>query len=281
MKLWTTWIEWILREDLDGGDPTTEALIPENLRAVGEVWVRQEGVVAGAPFAHQILAYLDSTVRVDVHVPEGQWVEGGTLWMTWMGPARVLLMGERAVLNLLGHLSGIATLTRRFVEEAKRMGVEVLDTRKTLPGYRGLEKYATRVGGARNHRMDLSAGMMIKDNHLALLGGDVAGAVHRARARVPFLSQAEVEVETLKEAEEAVRAGADVLLLDNMDPEEVAEAVRRYGDRVRMEVSGGVTLDNLKAYARAGIRYVSVGRLTHAAPALDLSLELKPEGGHV
>jgi len=278
--LWPSWMEWVLREDLDGGDPTTEALIPATLWARGEVRVRTAGVVCGAPFAVQLLHRVDPRVKVEVHVAEGTQVKPDTVWMTWRGPARALLMAERTVLNLLARLSGIATLTRQYVERAKIFGVEVLDTRKTLPGYRTLEKYATRIGGARNHRQDLSAGIMIKDNHLALLGGDVARAVRLARQRVPFLSLVEVEVETLEQAQQAAEAGADVLLLDNMTPDQVAEVVRHLGGRVRLEVSGGITLNSIEDYARTGIRYISVGRITHAAPALDLSLDLQPEGDH-
>lgn len=256
-----------LAEDLgDRGDVTTDALIPPDVRATGRVVARQAGVVAGTIAATE--AFRDLDVRWERH--DGDRVEPDDVIGAVEGPLRAMLTAERTALNLLGRLSGIATLTARYVEAAGP-GATILDTRKTTPGLRVLEKAAVRAGGGANHRMGLHDAVLVKDNHLAHVG--VAEAVTRAREHAPGLL-VEIECDTLEQVSEAVGAGADRVLLDNMTPEQVAEAVGVVAGRLDVEVSGRVTLDNVAAYAAAGPDFVSVGALTHSAPALDVSLEV-------
>lgn len=269
-----------LAEDLPWGDLTTEALIPPEWTARARLVARQAGVVAGLPVAERVFRALDPAVSFRARVAEGARVEPGEVLAEVEGRARALLAGERTALNFLQRLSGIATLTARFVEAVGGTGVRIVDTRKTAPGLRALEKYAVRVGGGHNHRHGLSDGVLIKDNHLALLrraGISLGEAVRRARARVPHTVRVEVEVETLEELEEALQAGADLILLDNMPPDLLREAVRRARGRAVLEASGGIRLETVRAAAEAGVDLISVGALTHSAPALDISLEM--EGG--
>lgn len=232
--------------------------------------------MCGVPLLHRVFGTLGA-VRIAVHAAEGRVVEAGTALATLEGEARALLAGERLALNLLQHLSGIATLTRRCVDAVRGTRLVIRDTRKTLPGMRLLAKYAVRIGGGTNHRRGLDDAILIKDNHLTLGGGDVPGAVRRARAAWPALPL-EIECRTLAEVEAALPAKPDLVLLDNMTLEEIATAVRAVAGRVPLEVSGGVTLDVLPALAATGVDFVAIGALTHSAPAADIHLKLEPVG---
>jgi len=267
------WLMAFLEEDLAGGDPTTEVLFGPEAWGKGVIVAQGEGILAGLPFALRLFSLLSEEVKSFTKVEEGAPLHDGMVVAEVEGPVRALLGAERTALNLLMHLSGVATLTRAFVDRARPYGVAILDTRKTLPGLRYFEKYATRVGGARNHRYHLGAGILLKDNHLALFGGSLREAVARLRAQAPATLRIEVEVETLQDALEAAEAGADMLLLDNMTPEEVARVVEHLKGKVLLEASGGITLENVETYARTGVDFISVGRMTHSAPALSFSLE--------
>jgi nicotinate-nucleotide pyrophosphorylase (carboxylating) len=262
-----------LDEDLGSGDLTSDATIPADLRARGTIVARVPLVVAGLDVAAEAFRQMDSAAVVEVVWGDGAHVEPGERVALVTGRARALLAAERVALNFLQHLSGIATLTARFVEAAAGR-ITVLDTRKTTPLLRALEKYAVRCGGGTNHRQRLDAGMLIKDNHKRLAGG-VATAVARARAASRGLP-VEVEVETLAELDEALDAGAPRVLLDNFPACDIREAIRRIAGRADVEISGGVTLARLPELATTGARFVSIGRLTHSAPAVDVSFELEP-----
>ncbi len=267
------WLTGFLQEDLAGGDPTTEVLFGPDARGKAVIVAQRDGVLAGLPFALRLFSLLSHEVQVLRRVEDGAALHDGMVVAEVEGPVHALLGAERTALNLLMHLSGVATLTRAFVERARPHGVEILDTRKTLPGLRYFEKYATRVGGARNHRFHLGSGILLKDNHLALFRGSLREAVARLRAHAPSTLRIEVEVETVQDALEAAEAGADILLLDNMTPEEVARVVETLKGKVLLEVSGGVTLETVEAYARTGVDFISVGRITHSAPAISFSME--------
>jgi nicotinate-nucleotide pyrophosphorylase (carboxylating) len=262
----------ILAEDLGrGGDVTSHATIPEDARFAAEMNARQPIAVAGLDLAAAFFRELDPEVRIDQLVSDGDRVEAGTTLMRLEGNARAMLTAERSALNTLQHLSGIATLTRRYVDAIAGTGAVVLDTRKTIPGLRVLEKYAARMGGAENHRMRLDDGLLIKDNHVAACGG-VAEAVRRAKAANTGL-QVQVEVDRIDQIEPALEAGADRLLLDNMPPAILRQAVAAVGGRVPLEASGGVTLETIRAIAETGVDYVSLGRITQSAPAVDIGLD--------
>jgi len=248
--------------------------VPETARAAGRVLAKQELVVCGLPLLDRVFGRL-GPVACQVLVAEGALARTGDVVATVEGHARTLLAGERLVLNLLQHLCGIATLTRRYVERAAATGLVVRDTRKTIPGMRVLAKYAVRTGGGTNHRMALDDAILVKDNHLTLGGGDFDAAVRASRALQPGLPL-EVECRTLAEVERAVAAGPDLILLDNMSLDDLAAAVRLVGRRVPLEASGGITLEQLSAVAATGVQYVAIGALTHSAPAADLSLKLEP-----
>ena len=267
-------IDLALAEDLGVGDRTSEALVPAGTRARGRVRAKQALVVCGLPLLERVFRRLGD-VRGSALADEGALAAPGQVLATLEGPARALLAGERVALNLLQHLCGIATLTRAYVERVRGTPLVVRDTRKTLPGMRALAKYAVRTGGGTNHRLGLDDAILIKDNHLALGGGEVAAAVRRARAALPGLPL-EVECRTVAEVAAAVAAGPDLILLDNMPLADVAEAVRIARGRVPLEASGGVTLEQLEALARAGVAFVAVGALTHSAPAADLNLKIEP-----
>lgn len=264
-----------LDEDLRStGDVTTSCLISPELRGRGRIILREEGVVAGMPLAGMTFRLLDGRTRFRPRVRDGEHLPEGTELAVVEGSAAVILEGERTALNFLQRLSGIATLTSRFVALASPHGVEILDTRKTTPGLRALEKYAVRAGGGKNHRFGLYDGVLIKDNHIAAVGG-VGEAVRRAREKLGPEVAVEVEVQRLEDLEEAIAAGASVVMLDNLGVEEVTEAVELAAGRVRLEVSGGIDLDSVAAYAATGVHYISVGALTHSARALDISLDLE------
>ncbi|ARU16945.1 carboxylating nicotinate-nucleotide diphosphorylase [Croceicoccus marinus] len=270
-------VQATLAEDLGSGiegggtDVTSQSVIPEDARFSGVMDSRHAITVAGLPIAAAFFTALDPEVEITVLVPEGTAVEGGTDLMRLSGNARALLTAERSALNTVQHLSGIATLTARYVA-AIGGKCTLLDTRKTLPGLRLLEKYATRMGGALNHRMGLWDAAMIKDNHVAVAGG-VAEAV--ARAKEAGVAEIICEVDSTAQIEPALEAGATHLLLDNMDPATLREAVGIIRERVPAEASGGVTLDTIGAIAETGVDYISVGRLTQSAPAADIGLDFK------
>ena len=262
----------VLAEDLGtGGDVTSKATIAAEARFTAELNSRQELVVAGLDLAADFFRALDADVEIEVLVSDGDLVGHGTTMMRLAGNARAMLSAERSALNTLQHLSGIATLTRRYADAIAGTGAVLLDTRKTIPGLRILEKYAARMGGAQNHRMRLDDGILIKDNHVAVCGG-VAEAVRKAKAAKTGL-QVQVEVDRIDQIEPALEAGADRLLLDNMDPAMLREAVALVAARVPLEASGGVTLETIRFLAETGVNYISVGRITQSAPAVDIGLD--------
>ncbi len=267
-----------LEEDLGKGDLTTRLTVAARQHARGSIIAQQDLVVAGLPVAAEVFRALDARDQWESLVEEGARVPAGTTLAVVRGRAASLLAGERVALNFLQHLSGIATFTRRMRELLAGLSTELLDTRKTLPGFRALEKYAVAVGGGRNHRLRLDDGILIKSNHLRLAGG-VRQAVEKARRHRPAKSDIEVEVTTLDELEQAMAAGADRILLDNMTPEEVRRCVERARGRVRLEVSGGIGPDNVRAYAETGVDAVSVGALTHSAPAAHIHFVVEPLPG--
>lgn len=258
-----------LREDAPFGDPFG-ALFSGPAR--GAFIAGAPGVFCGGPVAVEVFRQADPLAAVSF-VPDGRRVARGEKVGEAAGAASALLRAERPALNFLQRLSGIATLTARFVEKVSGHGTRILDTRKTTPLLRALERYAVRVGGGANHRFSLSDGALVKENGIRAAGG-IPEAVAAARRAVHWLGRVEVEAETLEGAEAAVQAGADAVLLDNMTPDMVREAVRRFGGRVLLEASGGITLENVAGYAETGVHAVSVGALTHSAPALDISFEL-------
>ncbi len=261
-----------LAEDVGSGDLTTNALFPPHARARARLLVKEPGVVCGLPVAEAVFRALDPEVRFEAVVGEGDHLRRADRVAVVEGSARAVLSGERTALNLLGRLSGVATMARAFVDAVAGTGATILDTRKTTPGLRVLEKYATSVGGATNHRRGLHDGVLVKDNHLAL-SGDVRTVVELLR-RVPGGHPVEVEVESLEEVRAALDAAADALLLDNMSPGAMREAVVLAGSRATLEASGGVSLANVRAVAETGVGYISVGALTHAARSVDVSLEV-------
>jgi nicotinate-nucleotide pyrophosphorylase (carboxylating) len=260
-----------LAEDLgEAGDITSAAVIPADARFTGVMDSRDAIVVAGLPVAEAFFRALDPDVQIERRAGDGDAVAAGTDLLRLSGKARALLTAERSALNIVQHLSGIATLTRRYVEAIGGTGAVLLDTRKTIPGLRALEKYATRMGGAQNHRMGLWDAAMIKDNHVAV-AGSVGEAVRRAAAA--GIARIIVEVDALAQIEPALAAGATHLLLDNMDVAALREAVALVAGRVPTEASGGVTLETIRAKAETGVTYVSVGRITQSAPAADIGLD--------
>jgi len=263
-----------LAEDVGDGDRTTAALVPEDARCRAQLLLEEPGVVCGVPIAAAVFRALDPSVRVDVLVAEGDAVTTPPVVLAEIeGSARAVLTGERVALNILGRLCGIASLTRRFVELVDGTGARVLDTRKTTPGLRALEKYAVRCGGGTNHRAGLYDAVLVKENHLRIAGG-IPAAAAALRGATNGL-QVEVEAETLAQVREAMDAGIGRILLDNMSPQEVAEVVALAGGRVELEASGGVSLATVRAYAETGVDFVSVGALTHGARSLHVSLEVQ------
>jgi len=262
----------VFAEDLGtGGDVTSKATIMPDARFTAEMRCRQSIVVAGLDLAAAFFRALDAQVEIEQLVKDGDRAEHGTTLMRLAGNAQAMLAAERPALNTLQHLSGIATMTRQYADAIAGTGAVVLDTRKTIPGLRVLEKYAARMGGAQNHRMRLDDGVLIKDNHVAVCGG-VAEAVKRAKAANTGL-QVQVEVDRIDQIEPALAAGADRLLLDNMDPARLREAVALVAGRVPLEASGGVTLETIGFLAETGVDFISVGRITQSAPAVDIGLD--------
>jgi nicotinate-nucleotide pyrophosphorylase (carboxylating) len=264
-----------LAEDLGrAGDVTTDAIVPADLRARGRIVARAEGRVAGLAPALHVFRLLDGDGRVELAKQDGEDAGAGETIAVVEGSARALLTGERTALNLLGRLSGIATATRSVVERLAGLKTRVASTRKTTAGLRALEKYAVCAGGGQSHRYGLDDAVLIKDNHIALAGG-IAEAVRRARSGASHLLRIEVEVDTLEQLEQALALGVDAVLLDNMDLATLREAVRRCAGRAFTEASGGIRPDNVRAVAETGVDLVSLGWLTHSAPALDVALDVE------
>jgi len=262
-----------LAEDVGPGDLTTAAVVPEGATAIAVIEQRAPGVPAGLAVAEEVFRRVDGAIEFRAFGADGGWREASPLAEV-SGPAAGILTAERTALNFLGRLSGVATLSHRYVQAVAGTRARILDTRKTTPGLRELEKQAVRAGGGTNHRMGLFDAVLIKENHAALAGG-VGEATRTALARAPAGVAVEVECRTLDEVDDAVRAGAGRILLDNMDPLRLREAVERVGARAELEASGGITLDNVRAVAESGVDWISVGALTHSAPTLDLGLVLR------
>jgi nicotinate-nucleotide pyrophosphorylase (carboxylating) len=262
-------VEAALAEDVGDGDLTTEGVVPAGARCLAELLVKEPGVLSGVQVAARVFRTLDPDVQVEALVEEGARLEAPVPVARLEGPARAILTGERTALNLLGRMSGVATLTSRYVGAIAGTRARILDTRKTTPGLRTLERYAVRCGGGSNHRFGLHDAILLKENHLLLAGGIGPAVAAFAERDGAFL---EVETETLDQMAEALEAGVDRILLDNMSVEQVGEAVRLAAGRVPLEASGGITLANVRAYAETGVDFISVGALTHGARSLDVSL---------
>ncbi|HSG95332.1 MAG TPA: carboxylating nicotinate-nucleotide diphosphorylase [Afifellaceae bacterium] len=263
-----------LKEDLGrAGDITSAATIPPDAVARATIAARKPGVVAGLDLARAAFTRMSAEIRFQAKISDGDAVTAGGIVATISGPARAILSAERVALNFLGHLSGVASATRRFADAIAGSGARIICTRKTTPGLRAFEKYAVRCGGGSNHRFGLDDAILIKDNHVAVAGG-ISAAIERARAFAGILVKIEVEVDTLEQLREALDAGADVVLLDNMPPDLLAQAVTINKGRAVLEASGNVTLDSVAAIAATGVDYISSGWITHSAPILDLGLDI-------
>ena len=271
-------IDRALAEDLAGGDLTSEATVPEQERAVARAVARKPLVVCGGPVFARAFYRVDPALRVEERLAEGKLAQpGDVLWLV-EGSARSILMAERTALNFTQRMAGVASLTRDYVEAVPRGAkLRIADTRKTTPGLRFLERYAVRVGGGHNHRDCLGSAVLIKDNHIVAAGG-ITAAIKRARDYAPHTSRIEVEVESLEQLDEALDVGAEIVMLDNFAPEQLKEAVTRARGRALVEVSGGITLERIGALATLGIDVVSVGALTHSAPAADIGLDIERIG---
>jgi len=266
-----------LREDIGTGDITTLSCVPGSSVSHGAFKAKQDGVVCGLPAAVRVFALLDAGVEVKPLVSEGAAVKKGDVIALISGPSRSILSGERVALNLLQHLSGVATATRKAVDAVSGTKAMIVDTRKTTPGLRVLEKYAVRVGGGKNHRFNLADGVLIKDNHIVAAGG-IKNAVAAARLRAPHTLRVEVEAETLRQVSECLEAGADIIMLDNMELGTMADAVKLIGGRALTEASGNMGERDLHAVAETGVDLISIGALTHSVTAMDISLKFS-EGG--
>jgi nicotinate-nucleotide pyrophosphorylase (carboxylating) len=271
---WQALVDLALAEDLGAGDITSLATVPASATAEGVLLVKQPGVISGLAVASYVFERVDPALSFRPRCADGARLADREILADISGPARSVLAGERVALNLLQRLSGVATLTARYVEAVSGTNATIVDTRKTTPGLRMLEKAAVRHGGGQNHRFGLSDGVLIKDNHLAAIGGPdrVTRAVQSARRQAPHTAKIEVEVTTLQEVDEAVAAGADIIMLDNMSVAMMAQAVQAVVGRALLEASGGVRLETVRAIAETGVDLISVGALTHSAPALDISL---------
>jgi len=273
-------IDLALAEDISHGDVTSEALIPPELKGKASILVKEDGILAGGEVAKMVFLKVDPTLQVEVLVRDGTRVQPSDIVANVSGSVVSLLRAERVALNFLQRLSGIASQTARYVAETQGFVANISDTRKTTPGLRLLEKYAVRMGGGQNHRLHLGDGILIKDNHLAVLralGMSLKDIVAKAKQNAPGGLEVEVEVNTTEEALEAVEAGADIIMLDNMSPDEMRHIVALVSGKVRIEASGGITLDNVRVVAEVGVNIISIGALTHSSKALDISLEIEPE----
>lgn len=270
----TKLIEQALSEDIGNGDVTSEAVIPVDAIATAEIKAKQELVLAGIDVAGEVFHFLDPGVKFGPLVKDGDRIQSGTVLARVSGRTRVLLAGERVALNLLQHLSGIATQTAQYLERVKSTKAQILDTRKTLPGLRALEKYAVRTGGGKNHRFGLYDGILIKDNHVAA-AGSITKAAELARRNAHHLLKIEVETKTLDEVREVLTTKADIIMLDNMPLDMMREAVKLIAGRALVEASGNVALDTVRNIAETGVDFISVGAITHSAPAVDISMKIK------
>jgi len=266
-------IQLALSEDIGPGDITTDNLVAVDTMGRGTILAKQDLVIAGLAVAESVFKKLEPGIEFNARYSDGDQVAAGSDVVRLAGTLAVLLKGERTALNFLQRLSGIASQARTFVEEVSGTGVKLVDTRKTTPGWRVLEKYAVRIGGAHNHRMGLYDGVLIKDNHIAVCGG-IAQAVEKARRAISHLVKVEVEAASLEEVEEALAAGADIIMLDNMDLGQIEAAVRLIDKKALVEISGGVTRNRLRELARTGVDLISIGALTHSAVAVDLSMTI-------
>jgi nicotinate-nucleotide pyrophosphorylase (carboxylating) len=274
-----TLIDLALEEDTGGGDITSESLIPETLKAKSTMVAKAAGVLAGIDLAKLVFVKVDENLKFKTIIKDGTLLKQGDVIATVTGNARSILKAERLALNFVQKLSGIASQTHQYVDLIKDLPVDILDTRKTTPGMRLLEKYAVSMGGGRNHRFNLSDGMLIKDNHLATLrahGLTLKEIVGQAQMHAPEGIRVEVEVTNLKEVKEAVEAGADIIMFDNMSTAQMRSAVKLVPEDIYTEASGGITIKNLRAVAETGVNFISIGALTHSSKALDISLEFEP-----
>ena len=265
-------IRMALQEDITSEDVSTNAVMPTATRGTVDLIANEDGVVAGLEIYARVFKILDEKTEIELHCKDGDEVKNGELMATVTGDIRVLLSGERVALNYLQRMSGIATYTRQVAKLLEGSNVTLLDTRKTTPNCRVFEKYAVRVGGGHNHRYNLSDGVLLKDNHIGA-AGSVAKAVRMAKAYAPFVRKIEIEVETLDQVKEAVEAGADIIMLDNMTPEVMKQAVELIDGRAQTECSGNITKENIQKIREIGVDFVSSGALTHSAPILDISMK--------
>lgn len=272
-------INLALTEDLGHGDITSEALIPPNLEGKASIIIKERGIVAGGEVAKKVFLWVDPSLKVQVLIQDGAKVKPGDIVATVSGRVISILKVERTALNFLQRLSGIASQTAKYVTKTRGLTVDITETRKTNPGLRLLDKYAVRMGGGKNHRLHLGDGILIKDNHLATLyalGMSLKDIVAKAKQNAPPGMKVEVEVNTAQEAVDAAEAGADIIMLDNMSPEEMRHVVSLLPSQVKTEASGGVTLANVRQAAMAGVNFISIGALTHSPKALDINLEFDP-----
>jgi nicotinate-nucleotide pyrophosphorylase (carboxylating) len=275
-----TTIEVALKEDLGQGDITSNTLIPCDLQGKASILIKEQGVIAGVEIAKRVFVKVDRSLTTQIEINDGTRVKPGDVAMIISGNVRSILSGERVALNFLQRMSGIASTTSKYVVEVRGLGVDIADTRKTTPGLRLLEKYAVRMGGGRNHRVDLSDAILIKDNHIAALrslGMGFKEIVAKAKSEAPPEIKIEVEATTIQEVKEALEAQADIIMLDNMSTGDMIRAVELVAGRAEVEGSGGINLNNVHAAAETGVDFISVGALTHSYKALDISLELEPQ----
>lgn len=273
-------VDTALAEDISHGDITSEVLIPPNLHGKASILIKEKGIVAGVDVARRVFLRVDPSLMAEILIEDGARVQPGDIVGTISGRVTSILKSERMALNFLQRLSGIASLTARYVAETSGLKVDITDTRKTTPGLRLLEKYAVRMGGGKNHRFHLGDGILIKDNHLAALramGMGLKDIVARAKQKAPQGIKVEVEVTNVQEALDAVEAGADIIMLDNMSPVEMKRVVGLIAGHARIEASGGITLANVRQVAMAGVDIISIGALTHSFESLDISLEVEPQ----
>ena len=273
-------IDLALAEDISHGDVTSEALIPPELEGKASILVKAEGVLAGGEVAKKVFLKVDPSLKVVVLIKDGTKIKSGDIAATIVGRVVSILKAERVALNFLSRFSGIASQTAQYITKTQGLDVRITDTRKTTPGLRLLEKYAVRMGGGQNHRFHLGDGILIKDNHLVALrslGMSLKDIVAKAKQNAPQGLKVEVEVSTIQEARDAVEAGADIIMLDNMSPDEMRHAASLIPSQVKIEASGGITLANVQTAAETGVNLISIGALTHSSKALDMSLELEPQ----
>ena len=272
-------IDLALAEDTGFGDITSEIIIPSDLVGKASILAKEKGVLAGGDVARLVFLRVEPKIRVEVIIHEGREIKPGDVVVTITGSVASILRAERVALNFLSHLSGVASETAKYVAWGQGYAAVITDTRKTSPGLRILEKYAVRIGGGQNHRLHLGDGILIKDNHITALRGlgmSLKGIITKAKQNAPQGVKIEIEVNTVTEALEAAQAGADIIMLDNMSPDDMKRAIEMAPEQVKFEASGGISLDNIRAVAKAGVHFISVGAITHSAKALDFSLELEP-----